>query len=110
MYFIVCACVFNKLNVLHCQSEASKTLLAVMESTRDNELAERILNKMTSPSELVCVVMGLVTCLYPIAVLYSVCAALYIKYIVLQGTILLHYNTVHGIICYTYCTVHCTLI
>ena len=70
---------FNKLNVLHCQSAASKTLLAVMESTRDNELAERILNKMTSPSELVCVGMGLVTCLYPVVVLYSVCVLLCIS-------------------------------
>jgi hypothetical protein len=35
------------------KSAASKTLLAVMESTRDSELAERILQKMTSPSELI---------------------------------------------------------
>ena len=48
-----------------------------MESTRDNELAERILNKMTSPSELVRVVMDSVACLCHIDVLYSVCAALY---------------------------------
>ena len=35
------------------QSAASKTLLAVMESRRDSELAERILQKISSPDDLV---------------------------------------------------------
>ena len=36
------------------QCEASKTLLAVMESRTDSEMADRILLKMNQPTQLVC--------------------------------------------------------
>ena len=44
------------------QCEASKTLLAVMESRTDSEMADRILLKMNQPTQLVCLCVCVRAC------------------------------------------------
>ena len=44
------------------QCEASKTLLAVMESRTDSEMADRILLKMNQPTQLVCLCVCVHVC------------------------------------------------
>ena len=46
------------------QCEASKTLLAVMESRTDSEMADRILLKMNQPTQLVCLCVFVRVCAF----------------------------------------------